>query len=396
MKNLEELRADLDRCYAESTCYGRGSLVPFAHGLQPVDDWICPVLDYAGFFSYTPRSKLFLAREVLAGNMQIDEQLVRIFYSCPDCGSCDTLCPLPHLEISRAMKERIAEEGYIPEPNRKLNDNLRQNQNLFGAPNANRARWAKGLQIPKQGKVLYFAGCYHSYRQPETARAVIKILRAAGIDAAFLAGDEWCCGLHAGFSGDRDLEREMANHNIKVIERCGAEKVVFSCPSCYRTFRTDYPQLSNYSFQVMHIVEVLSELLKEGKIEINSKGEQEVTKVTYHDPCHMGKHHLGRGFNLYKAPRDVIMSIPGVEFLEMQRHGLWADCCGGGSSVVSSAYPKVTKYLSQKRLSQVQEDVALLTTCPRCVENLRRSAKDLNRNLVVADLVSFVGERIKG
>ena len=247
------------------------------------------------------------------------------------------------------------------------------------------------MDLPNKGDLLYFAGCYASFRQVKTAWAMIDILRKADINPAYLAEDEWCCGLHAGFSGDIDLERELATHNVEAIERSGAKTVLTTCANCYRTFYTDYPRLvGELPFKVVHAMEVMPELIESGKIEF--KPGQKV-KVTLHDPCHFGKQHLGRHRTLYDETRQIIKSLPNVDFVEMEHIKRWSTCCGGGNSVTSTVTPDFTDYHSLKRCREAKEvaDI-LLTPCVRCVENLSAASKKHGVGIEVKALIDFVRE----
>ncbi len=384
------------RCVGCSQCFGTGPYLPFADGEQTVSTWKCPTLEYYKFFTNTARAKAFFARELVHGKLEINEELEKIFFSCPDCGCCELLCPpIPHMFISRAMKAALFQKGLIPEECVALNDNMREKKNLFGIKNDNRANWAKDLDLPKQGKVVYFAGCYGSFRQVKTAWATVALLRKGGINPAYLAEEEQCCGLHAGFSGDIELERRLARHNVEALKRAGAETVVFSCANCYRTFFTDYKALTGEElpFKVVTAVEMVTELIAAGKI-VFKNGEN--VRTTLHDPCHFGKQHIGHRRNLYDETRQIINSLPNVEFAEMEYNRRWSACCGGGNDVTSSVTPEFTDYHSSKRCREAQgvADV-LLTPCVRCVKNLSAAAKKHDIGVEVKSLLEFAAERLE-
>ena len=389
---IEEVKDRLHRCVGCSQCFGKGPYLPFADGHLTVDTWTCPTLEYYRLFSNTARSKAYFAREVAHGKLELNEELAKIFFSCPDCGCCDLLCPpIPHMYASRAMKTELHNKGFAPKESIKLNNKIRKEYNLFGSPNANRSKWAEGLDLPRQGEILFFAGCYASFRQIKTARSMVNLLRKGGINPAYLAEEEWCCGLHPGFSGDPELERTMAKHNVKAIEQTGAKTVVISCANCYRAFFGDYPALlGELPFKVVHAVEILPKLMKSGKIKLIP---QVNTRATLHDPCHFGKQHIGRNHNLYDETREIIKYLPKVDFVEMQNTGRWSACCGGGNSVTSTVTPEFTDYHSSKRCREAKKAAdVLLTPCVRCVENLSRSARKHSIKIEVRSLIEFVAE----
>jgi heterodisulfide reductase subunit D len=391
---IETVKDRTHRCVGCSQCFGGGGpYLPFVDGYQTVSKWKCPTLEYYQFFSHTARAKSYFAREVAHQKLKLNEELEKIFFGCPDCGCCDHICPpIPHMNISRAMKAELAKQNLVPHRSITLNKNMQEKKNLFGSNNIHRSKWATGLDLPKKGEVLYFAGCYASWRQMKTAHSMVTLLRKGGINPVFLGEDEWCCGLHAGFSGDFNLEKDLATHNVKAIEQTGAKTVILSCANCYRTFYSDYPALvGELPFKVIHAVEILPELIESGKIKLKSR---EKVRVTLHDPCHFGKQHIGRRHELYDETRQTIKSLPGIDFTEMEYVRRWSACCGGGNSVTSSNTPDFTEFHSTKRCKEAKHvaDV-LLTPCVRCVENLSLASRKNKIGLEVRSLLEFVAER---
>ena len=85
--------------------------------------------------------------------------------------------------------------------------------------------------------------------------------------------------------------------------------------------------------------------------------------MTYHDPCH-----LARGQGISENPREVLRSIPWVEFVEMRD----ADrCCGAGGSFSLSHY-ELSKSIGYRKVSAVRDaDVDIVATeCQTCVMQL--------------------------
>jgi Fe-S oxidoreductase len=152
------------------------------------------------------------------------------------------------------------------------------------------------------------------------------------------------------------------------------ERVVVSCAGCYRTFWEDYPQLVG-EVDVVHISQLLEELLEDGKLQL----DREDWKVTYHDPCHLGRH-LGE----YEAPRRVIREK--AELVEMDKNQERARCCGSGGGV-KSAYPELSQGMAERRMLDAEKTGAelLVTCCPFCVLNLESGGK-----MRVLDLTEFL------
>ncbi|MFC2024779.1 (Fe-S)-binding protein, partial [Chloroflexota bacterium] len=310
--------------------------------------------------------------------------LQKVAYSCTTCGYCDAVCPLGPTEAFVALREDMVDRGVDPpEANKKVDENVRIKHNFMGAHPEARAKWAEGLNLPKNGDVMYFAGCYASYRQPDTAKAVVKLLEKVGINVAHLGNDEWCCGVPPLWNGERSIAVDMMNHNFESIKKSGAKTVVISCAECYRMLRTNYPEVvGKLPFEVLHVSEFLAQLVDKGKLKFNKLEG----KITYHDPCFLGRHS-----GVYDAPREVLRSIPGIDLVEMDRHRQWASCCGSGAGVVATAYPELTKHCSAKRILEAKQVAdTVVTACPRCVETLKAANKHAGLNVNIYDLPVFV------
>lgn len=387
---LEKVKDELYRCISCSECYGRGPNLPFRDAALSIPYWICPILEKFKFLSYSPQAMMFMANKVFYKNFPITDEMVKIFYSCVSCAQCEQQCTRPFMDIFRAMKEEMAQRGFgPPAPVREANENIRTKHNFFGARNEGRLPWTKGFNLSREGDVLYFAGCYASFRQPEIAAATVKVLQAAGYKVAYLGEDEWCCGMSAGWSGQPDIEAEMARHNVELVSQTGAKVVAFSCAEGFRTFTREYPRiLGRLPFQVVHVSQLLASLLQRGRL----KFTQPVNgNIAYHDPCFLGRHS-----RVYEEPRQVLASIPGLTLTELGHNRVFADCCGSGAGVTGLAFPELERIDSRKRLLQAKEAgaSALVTACPRCVEALRRTARAEAINLNVGDITLMASQAL--
>ena len=231
--------------------------------------------------------------------------------------------------------------------------------------------------------LVYFPGCMATYRQKKTAESTIRLLKKAGVEFKMLGEDEWCCGSVLLRTGNRKLAKKVAAHNIDAIRKTGAKKVVTSCSGCYRTLKKDYPELAgSTSFEVQHITEFLDELLSSGKLKLTDKN----VRITYHDPCHLGRH-----MGVYDIPRNVLKKIPGVTLAEMPRNREQARCCGAGGGL-SSAYKSLASQIADTRFAEAESTRAeyLVTACPFCVHALAEAGIRKKSGLKVMDFAEFV------
>ena len=135
-------------------------------------------------------------------------------------------------------------------------------------------------------------------------------------------------------------------------------------------------------FKVRHISEFLAD--KDLKLKPLDK------KITYHDPCHLGRHS-----GVYDAPGKLLSSIPEAEFKEMQHSRETARCCGGGGGV-RSAYPDLSEKIAARRVDEAAFADLLVTTCPFCVNNLRVGKERKSSPVEIMDLVELIEPLIEG
>ncbi|MHA1813605.1 MAG: (Fe-S)-binding protein [Candidatus Thorarchaeota archaeon] len=237
--------------------------------------------------------------------------------------------------------------------------------------------------------LLYFVGCMATYRLPSIAEATIKTLKHAGVDFTLLGEDEWCCGSVALRTGHVKETEELARHNVDAIKATGADRVVTACAGCFRTLSVDYPRILGIEmpFEVVHFPVLLKELIDEGRLKFP---DSEEIRVTYHDPCHIGRH-----MGIYDEPREAIDSIPGVSRVEMFHNRETASCCGAGGGV-RSTHRSLARGAADLRVLEAEETGAdvLTTACPFCTFNLRESVERNGNKIEMLDLPEFVARRL--
>ncbi|MBQ2962183.1 (Fe-S)-binding protein [Methanobrevibacter sp.] len=221
--------------------------------------------------------------------------------------------------------------------------------------------------------LLYFRGCTAREKLNSISKATERILRHAKISYETLE-DEKCCGsvlLRTGFLEDAI---EHMNGNLEDFE---GRTILTSCAGCYKTLKEDYKKYLGVDLKVIHISQLLEQLIRENKISL--KGNNDLN-VTYHDSCHLGRH-AGE----YDAPRNVINSISNL--VEMENTKEKARCCGSGGGV-KSAYGELSNSIADLRIQEARQTDAdlLVTACPFCKLNLSQNSQDLD----VLDLSEFV------
>jgi heterodisulfide reductase subunit D len=176
---------------------------------------------------------------------------------------------------------------------------------------------------------------------------------------------------------------------MTAFAEAGAERIVVSCPGCLNTLKVDFPERFGIELpQVIHIVEYAAELIRNGDLDFRGLGDRR--KVTYHDPCH-----LGRELEIYDAPREILSAIPGIELVEMETKREAALCCGAGGGV-RSYDSDLSRRIGADRIRQAIEAGAdiVATACPFCVSNLEAGASREGSSIGVADIVDLLAESL--
>jgi heterodisulfide reductase subunit D len=386
--NIEKYKTNIYSCIRCSYCRDT-----FRYRDNSLD--ICPSREVSagGFECYTGKGKLMLARGVLEGTIPLSPELAKIVASCPTCRNCWDKCYangfIDHVPIYEALRADLWNAGYAPEQHKKLVAGIEKYRNPYNELHEKRFNWLEKFPVSEQAELVYFTGCTSAYRQQNIARATASILGKAGVNFKVMGSEEWCCGSPAARVGAVDVAKSLAEHNVEAIKRMGAKRVIFSCAGCYRAFKVDYPQIiGKLDFEVLHSSEFISKLLDEGKI----TGLKALNKtVTYHDPCHIGRHLMHLEAQLFDQPRKVLKSIPGLKLTEMVRIKRNARCCGAGGGF-KSAFNDLAVKVASNRVQEAEKTQAeiLASTCPFCYRNLSDGVKAANSKLQVYDLSELV------
>ncbi len=300
---------------------------------------------------------------------------------CNNCGLCTEMCPVrirtsDHIRDARRMAAR---ERLLPTPEQLiLVKSIRNYHNPWMQPRPSRARWAEGLGLPSKGRTLFFAGCSPSLLHPDMPKAVVEVLMAAGQEVSYLGKEEVCCGSTLLKIGEEQEYLRNAKECARRIEESGAEKVITSCPGCYRALSDFKKILNGFDVEIEHVSQTLARLLEAGRLRFRPIDVEAV----YHDPCE-----LGRQSGIYEEPRRVLRSIAGSEPKEMSENRSRSQCCGSGAGV-KTAHPDLATAIGAKRIAAAERTGAkmIVTSCPWCLTNLRDSGKKACSRLEITDL----------
>ncbi len=325
---------------------------------------LCPINEELGWESTNSRGRMLLAR-ALAEGIAPSEAMRTSFYTCLSCAMCTATCPSgakPDEVVEDARQEMVS-AGMAPAYYDAVRDNILTAGNPLGE-RISRTAWAPA-GAKGRSDLIFFAGCLSSYREQKAAQAAFGILSRFG---AKLLEDERCCGSPLLRLGGEPVTLE---HNLKQIERSGAKTIVTSCAGCFKTLSGAVGDV-----EVLHVTQFLAR-------KVDDLGLRELPlKVTYHDPCH-----LGRCMKVYDEPRTIIKRIAGLQEMTTSRQD--ARCCGGGGGV-RRGYHDLAGAIAGKRLKEVPPGVDyIVTACPMCHANLGAAG---GKVIDICELVSMAIE----
>lgn len=364
---------------------------------------ICPAFHEFRIFPYTGMGKMHIARAMLEGDFDYEDapEVADFIYSCTTCGACEMNCQRLQdkepLKVNETLRALLVKDGIGPKPEHKrLIKSVKNYDNPWMQPRAQRDRWAKKIGLKDVSKqaadTLFFVGCTAAFDNTlwKVSQNTADILLRSGVDLGILGKDELCCGSPLARIGDRETFMELAGKNIDRLNNCGAKEIVTFCPGCYRSLNHDYgeiPGVAELKPKVYHSSEYIEKLIIDGKIKFS--GEIPM-KVTWHDPCHLGRH-----CGIYDPPRNILKAIPGIELVEMERIKDQSWCCGGGGGA-RTAFLDFAQKTAFKRIAEAKKTgaQAIVTSCPFCEQNMGDALSKMSDGMQLFDLIEFLSKVI--
>ncbi len=349
----------------------------------------------------SPKQVIVKLKRHLHGQLPgpIHGQLIKAeeLWACTTCMACVQECPafIDIVDTIIDLRRYLAlSEGALPSTAPQSLQNIQRAGNPWGLPAGDRLAWAEGLDVPvmragMEVEYLYWVGCSASYdkRNQAIARAVVKILKAAGVSFAVLA-EERCHGEVARRMGEEYLYQTVQQETVGAMSQYRFQKVLAHCPHCFNTIQNEFPQFGG-AWQVVHHSVVIRELIDSGRI-VPRKPVDGV--VAFHDSCYLGRYN-----GIMEAPRAVAGAVPGLRVIELPRNRERGLCCGGGGGHMWM------EVASRKRVNVIRVEEALeteattvATACPFCLAmmDLGRKVVGAEERLGVKDISELIAESL--
>ena len=352
----------------------------------------CPVYNQSLIEKDAPRGKIQLAKFFKDGRLELSERSRELYSRCLLCGACGAVCPsgMKADQIVTRMRREISAKKGLDRKTARVVSSVMESHNISREDNEERTEALDDL-LENTGdkgpaRVVYFVGCVSSFfpMVQRIARNMVKIMEQARVPFTVLGGEEWCCGFPLVGAGVPERIEELADHNVEAVKRSGAGRVVFSCPSCLRTWKAFY----RTDLELMHTTEFILELIEAGALPLKALDPM---KVTYHDPCDLGRHG-----GIYDPPRKILEAIPGLHLVEMEHRRESSLCCGGGGNL-EMVDPVLVGKLAGEKIREIQKTGAdaVVTACQQCVRTMTTRAKRQRIDLPVMDITDLILKAMK-
>ncbi|HLH66702.1 MAG TPA: (Fe-S)-binding protein [Solirubrobacteraceae bacterium] len=314
-------------------------------------------------------------------------------WDCVTCGACVQACPVSIEHVDHIVDLRrhlvMVQSSFPPEAEPMLRD-IERASNPWGKAQSERADWAAdlGVRVLEAGdeppEYLYWVGCAASFdeRARAAARATAMLLARAGVDFAILGPREACTGDPARRIGNEYVFQALAEQNVQTLNEARVTKIIASCPHCFNTLSSEYPDFGG-RYEVVHHSQLLARLVAQGRLK--PRRASDALRITYHDSCYLARHN-----DVLEEPRELVAAVG--EPVEMARSRRQTFCCGAGG-----AHMWMEERGSQINDNRVAEALAtgadtLAVACPFCTVMLDDGVQGAGGRMRVADVATLLVE----
>jgi len=350
-----------------------------------------------------PLRRIWKSEYTLLG---VDEKLLTdwetiVYDSCTMCGRCSMVCPVGNdiALMIRKTREGMAAAGHAPEGLIGATKRAVTTGSPMGVKlpalmaQIGHVEKDTGMKIPVDvvgAEYMLLLSSMEIMNFPEFIEATAKIFDKAGVSwtissEAFEATNS---GIQIGVS---DIAAELVQRIVDAAEKLKVKTVISpECGHAYTAIRWEGPNLVGkaFNFKVRHILEVLDEFRKDGRLKISGKEEQ---RLTYHDPCQIAR----RG-GVIDQPRNLI-NLFSDNFVEMPDTGKMNWCCGAGGGVSSNERAdEIRLKVFQRKKDQLDEikPDAIISACSNCRIHLEDGLEAYHMDIPLLSLTETLAEHL--
>lgn len=387
----------------------------------------CPTYRVTKLETESPRGRIHLSRAVTEGRIEPNKRFEEHIYLCLGCRACESVCPsgVKFGKILESAREIIGPTGsglnrfftniilkkLLPFPARLrifawilrhyqksllksllhklLPDGLIQAESLLPDIPEKFLPLKDETLSPmreKRFRVGFISGCVMSILFGDVNAATVRVLRRNGCEVV-VPKNQSCCGAINVHNGETRVAKEMAKRNIDAFWDKNLDAIIVNSAGCgamlkeYGEFLQDDPRYSEKAEIFSHKVKDISEFLSE--IPLGQSPRRLNMRVTYQDPCH-----LAHGQKIIDQPRDLIRSIPGVEFVEMES----PDRCCGSAGIYNIIHPEMSQVILDEKIENIRKTKAntIIAPNPGCMIQIKSGIKKHNLEIEVLHIVELI------
>ncbi|MEX2236954.1 MAG: (Fe-S)-binding protein [Dehalococcoidia bacterium] len=219
-------------------------------------------------------------------------------------------------------------------------------------------------------RVAFLEGCVMAEFMPRTNRDTVEVLALNGCEVLVPRG-QGCCGALHLHGGEKEQARELARRNIEVFEGFEVDAILSNSAGCGAALKEyghlfDDPEWRDrartFAARVRDVQEFLSEVglsLEPGPLDLT---------ITYQDACH-----LAHGQRVREQPRELLLSIPGLELVEMPG----SDSCCGSAGTYNLQQHAASMQLLDEKLAAIGSTGATVVAAanPGCLMQIAAGAR---------------------
>ena len=343
--------------------------------------------------------KFGFAKPITEDDLANWEELV--YDGCTSCGRCSMVCPvgIDIADMIYRVKQGLEASGYSPQDLVGAADRTVE----FGSPmgdlhpallsHIKHIEADTGLTIPidvEGADYMTTISANEVVLFPEYIAALARIFHHAGV--SWTISSEAFEATNAGLQlGDNKIATELVGRIAKAAEKLKVKAVVSpECGHAYSAIRWNGPNYlgKSYSFEVVHILELIDDLYREGRIKTSG---MESAKLTFHDPCQL----VRRG-GVDAQPRELLGTVAN-NIIEMKDHGKMNWCCGGGGGVsaIERAADLRIKVFNRKKsqLDEIKVET-MVTACSNCRTVLEDGLEANDMDIEVVGLTELIADHL--
>jgi Fe-S oxidoreductase len=250
-----------------------------------------------------------------------------------------------------------------------------------------------GLNIPvDQEGVDYMAllSSMEIINFPEYLEALARIFKQAKV--TWTLSSEAFEATNSGIQiGSSDIARELVNRVVVAAEKLKVKYVISpECGHAYTAIRWEGPNLIGrpYNFKVVHILELLDELRRSGRMK--TQGFEDA-RLTFHDPCQ-----IVRKGGVLEPPRNLLNMVAS-NFVDMRDSREMNWCCGGGGGVSANERAEELRLKAFKRKKTQLDELnveTLVTACANCRLVIEEGLETYNMEIPVVGLTEMIADHL--